>query len=189
MATLITVIHVLVSLFLILVVLLQAGKGGGMGIAFGGGGSNTVFGGSGAGNFLTRLTVIAAFLFMITSMTLAYLASTAKADPLKELSTQSRRNAEDREKSRQRILETTKSPDGEGGEGAAGGEGGEGGAGAAAEGTDGVEGAAGGEADNGVTPAPAEPGTGAIADPVEPPTPVAAPSPADDRVDQPVTPP
>jgi preprotein translocase subunit SecG len=62
-------------LFLIFVVLLQAGKGGGMGLAFGGGQAQTMFGGSGAGNFLTRLTAITAVVFMLTSLTLAYLAS------------------------------------------------------------------------------------------------------------------
>ena len=57
MNTFLTIVHLIVCVFLILVVLLQAGKGGGMGIAFGGGGgSQTVFGSSGAGNFLTRLT-------------------------------------------------------------------------------------------------------------------------------------
>ena len=69
-------LHILVCVFLILVVLLQAGKGGGMGIAFGGGGgSQTVFGSSGAGNFLTRLTSITAFLFLLTSLTLAHFSS------------------------------------------------------------------------------------------------------------------
>src|SRR5262249_36113095 len=59
----------------IFVVLLQAGKGGGMGLAFGGGQAQTMFGGSGAGNFLTRLTAVTAVVFMLTSLTLAYLAS------------------------------------------------------------------------------------------------------------------
>ena len=71
-----TTIYVLVCLFLILVVLLQAGKGGGMGAAFGGA-SQTVFGGAGAGNFLTRLTVISAILFMMLSATLSYMASSS----------------------------------------------------------------------------------------------------------------
>ena len=63
MVTFLKVIHITVCVFLILVVLLQAGKGGGMGIAFGGGGgSQTVFGSSGAGNFLTRLTSITAVI-------------------------------------------------------------------------------------------------------------------------------
>jgi preprotein translocase subunit SecG len=78
-----------------LTVLLQAGKGGGMGAAFGGGSSSgTVFGGSGAGNFLKKLTVGAACVFVFTSMTLAYLSSSSGSDALKEYSAQQRRNAE-----------------------------------------------------------------------------------------------
>jgi len=69
-----TIIHVLVCSFLILVILLQQGRGGGMGAAFGGA-SQQVFGGAGAGNFLTRLTEGAAFTFMFTSILLAGLAS------------------------------------------------------------------------------------------------------------------
>ncbi|MFM2420387.1 MAG: hypothetical protein RL385_5110, partial [Pseudomonadota bacterium] len=67
---------VLVCLFLILVVLLQPGRGG-MGGAFGGGSSQTVFGSSGAGNFLTRLTSISAALFMLLSATLAFMSSSS----------------------------------------------------------------------------------------------------------------
>lgn len=77
MITFITVIYVLVCIFLILVVLLQAGRGGGMGAAFGGS-SQTVFGGAGAGNFLQRLTVASATLFMLLSATLAYLSSSGE---------------------------------------------------------------------------------------------------------------
>jgi preprotein translocase subunit SecG len=75
MVTFLTVVYVFVCLFLILVVLLQAGRGGGMGSAFGGGSSQTVFGGAGATNFLQKLTVASAALFMILSATLAYLSS------------------------------------------------------------------------------------------------------------------
>jgi preprotein translocase subunit SecG len=75
MVTFLTVLHVLVCVFLIIVVLLQAGKGGGMGLAFGGAGSQTVFGSSGAGNFLTRLTSVTAFVFLITSLGLAHYSS------------------------------------------------------------------------------------------------------------------
>jgi len=74
MVTFLTILYVFVCVFLILVVLLQAGRGGGMGAAFGGS-SQTVFGGAGAGNFLTRLTVIMAAAFMLLSATLAYLSS------------------------------------------------------------------------------------------------------------------
>src|SRR5262250_689625 len=75
MVTLVTILHIFVCLFLILVVLLQAGKGGGMGLAFGSSGAQTVFGGSGAGNFMTRLTAGTAIVFMLTSLTLAYFSS------------------------------------------------------------------------------------------------------------------
>jgi preprotein translocase subunit SecG len=74
MITFLTIVYVFVCVFLILVVLLQAGRGGGMGAAFGGS-SQTVFGGAGAGNFLTRLTVVMAAMFMLLSATLAYLSS------------------------------------------------------------------------------------------------------------------
>jgi preprotein translocase subunit SecG len=73
--TLIDVIHVGACLILMFVVLLQQGKGGGMGAAFGGGASAQVFGGRGAGNILTRATAVCAATFMITSVTLAYLSS------------------------------------------------------------------------------------------------------------------
>jgi preprotein translocase subunit SecG len=73
--TLVTVLHVLVCIFLILVILLQAGKGGGMGAAFGGAGAQTVFGGRGAQTLLGKVTSVSAAIFMITSVTLAYNAS------------------------------------------------------------------------------------------------------------------
>src|SRR5262245_66309975 len=71
--TFLNVVHVFVCLFLILVVLLQQGKGGGMGSALGGA-TAQVFGGRGAGNFMTRLTAICATIFMATSISLAYIA-------------------------------------------------------------------------------------------------------------------
>jgi len=64
-------IHVLSCIFLIVVVLLQTGKGADMGAVFGGG-SQTLFGSSGAGNFLTHLTTATAILFMLTSLILTY---------------------------------------------------------------------------------------------------------------------
>src|SRR5215471_18463657 len=85
MVTFLTIVHVFVCLFLILVVLLQAGKGGGMGIAFGGAGSQTVFGSSGAGNFLTRLTSITAFVFLVTSLGLAHYSSQQDSRRLQHL--------------------------------------------------------------------------------------------------------
>ncbi len=75
MNTFLIVLHVMVCLVLILVVLLQRGKGSDMGAALGGGGSNTVFGSRGAGNFLTKLTTGAAIGFMLTSLSLSYLTT------------------------------------------------------------------------------------------------------------------
>jgi preprotein translocase subunit SecG len=73
MITLVTILHVLACFVLILVVLLQAGKGANMGAAFGGS-SQTVFGSSGAGTFLGKLTATVAIIFMLTSLILTYTA-------------------------------------------------------------------------------------------------------------------
>jgi preprotein translocase subunit SecG len=70
-----SIIHLLVTLGLILIVLLQSGKGADIGAAFGGGSSQTVFGGRGAATFLSKLTSALAILFMLTSLTLTILAS------------------------------------------------------------------------------------------------------------------
>ena len=72
MTTFLIALHVMVCIVLVTVVLLQRGKGADMGAAFGGGGANTVFGGRGAGNFLTKLTSACAAIFMLTSISLAY---------------------------------------------------------------------------------------------------------------------
>lgn len=74
MVLFLTVLHVMVCLILIVVVLLQRGKGAEIGAVFGGGASSTVFGSRGAGNFLSRLTTGAAITFMGTSLLLAYYA-------------------------------------------------------------------------------------------------------------------
>jgi preprotein translocase subunit SecG len=104
MQTLVTILHVIVCIFLILTVLLQAGKGGGMGAAFGGGTSmGTVFGGSGAGNFLRRLTVAAAVIFMLSSMTLAWMA-TPSTDPLVEVWAQQNAALEQRRRAHQEAI-------------------------------------------------------------------------------------
>ena len=73
MNTLVTILHVSACFVLILVVLLQAGKGANMGAAFGGS-SQTVFGSSGAGTFLGKLTATVAIIFMLTSLILTYTA-------------------------------------------------------------------------------------------------------------------
>lgn len=69
------VVHILLSLALIGLVLVQHGKGADAGASFGGGGSQTVFGSRGSASFLSRLTAIIATLFFVTSLTLAYLST------------------------------------------------------------------------------------------------------------------
>jgi len=69
----IVVVHILVSLFLIGVVLLQQGRSADLAGAFGGQGSQTAFGPRAAANVLTRLTTWSAIIFMLTSLTLTVL--------------------------------------------------------------------------------------------------------------------
>ena len=71
MTILLTLIHIVVSLILILVVLLQTGKRADLAGAFGGGGSQTAFGTRGAATFLSKATTIAAVVFMVTSLGLS----------------------------------------------------------------------------------------------------------------------
>ena len=69
MHILVTIIHIIVCFALIIIVLLQKGKGADMGAAFGGS-SQAVFGGAGASSFLSKVTTAAAIIFMITSLLL-----------------------------------------------------------------------------------------------------------------------
>ena len=73
MIVLLVILHVLISLFLILVVLVQQGKGADLAGAFGGGGSQTAFGARGATTLLHKLTTGFFIAFVITSMALAVL--------------------------------------------------------------------------------------------------------------------
>jgi len=82
MSVFLTILHVFVCIFLIAVVLLQRGKGAEIGAVFGGGGSTTVFGSRGAGSFLSKLTTVAAILFMVTSLSLAYLWTSSSSEQL-----------------------------------------------------------------------------------------------------------
>ncbi len=69
------VLHVIICVVLIIVVLLQAGKGASAGFSFGGGASQTVFGSSGGKNFFARVTAGLAIGFMVTSIILSVLSS------------------------------------------------------------------------------------------------------------------
>jgi preprotein translocase subunit SecG len=75
METLVLAVHVLASVGVIGLVLLQHGKGADMGAAFGSGASGSLFGVSGSSNFLSRTTAILVAIFFVTSLTLAYLSS------------------------------------------------------------------------------------------------------------------
>ncbi|MBW1708720.1 MAG: preprotein translocase subunit SecG [Deltaproteobacteria bacterium] len=74
MALPVIILHIIVCVALIMIVLLQTGKGSDIGAAFGAGASQTVFGSQGAGTFLTKLTAVAAIIFMLTSLGLNLLS-------------------------------------------------------------------------------------------------------------------
>lgn len=80
MQTFVLVVHIILALLMIVLILVQHGKGADAGASFGGGGAATVFGASGSGNFLTRLTGILTALFFITSISLAYFAKQQTTD-------------------------------------------------------------------------------------------------------------
>ncbi len=84
----VTVVHILVCFALIMIVLLQAGKGAEMGAAFGGA-SQTIFGSAGAMGFLSKLTTIVAVLFMITSLLLTFSSTRRASSVIKERPAQS----------------------------------------------------------------------------------------------------
>ena len=73
--TLLTIVHVLVCLFLIVVVLLQSGKAADLAGAFGGMGSQTAFGPRGSATLLSKATTVSAILFMVTSLSLSIMAT------------------------------------------------------------------------------------------------------------------
>ncbi|MGQ9635423.1 MAG: preprotein translocase subunit SecG [Bryobacteraceae bacterium] len=75
MVILLTVVHVLVCFFLVIVVLLQSGKAADLAGAFGGMGSQTAFGPRGSATVLSKATTVAAILFMVTSISLSIVAT------------------------------------------------------------------------------------------------------------------
>ncbi|MCD4676126.1 MAG: preprotein translocase subunit SecG [Desulfobacula sp.] len=74
MTTLVVALHVTVCILLILIVLLQSGKGAEMGVSLGGGAGQTLFGAGGPATILTKITTAVAIIFMVTSLTLAYMS-------------------------------------------------------------------------------------------------------------------
>ena len=74
MLKVLAVVHILLTISLIGLVLIQRGKGADVGAAFGSGASNTMFGSQGSASFLTRTTALIATLFFVSSLSLAYLS-------------------------------------------------------------------------------------------------------------------
>lgn len=73
--------HTVIALLIIVLVLLQRGKGADAGAAFGAGASGTVFGARGSSSFFSRATAVCATLFFVSSLTLAYLSSQSTSGP------------------------------------------------------------------------------------------------------------
>ncbi|MCP3940860.1 MAG: preprotein translocase subunit SecG [Desulfobacteraceae bacterium] len=94
MTTIIVGLHISVCILLILIVLLQSGKGAEMGASLGGGGSQAFFGAAGPAGILTKITTGVAIIFMVTSLSLAYLSGhqsvssvmTGKTTPVEQTS-------------------------------------------------------------------------------------------------------
>ena len=74
MENLLIFFYILISISLILIILLQQGKGSDIGSAFGGGSSNTMFGSSSTSNPLTKVTAVLASIFLILSLSITYLS-------------------------------------------------------------------------------------------------------------------
>ena len=79
MQTLVLVLHILAAAGIVVLVLLQHGKGADMGAAFGSGSAGSLFGSAGAANFLSRTTAILAAVFFLTSLGLTYFSAPSKS--------------------------------------------------------------------------------------------------------------
>ena len=84
MQTLVLVLHVLAALGIVVLVLLQHGKGADMGAAFGSGSAGSLFGSAGAANFLSRTTAILAAVFFATTLMLTYFSAPSKSSGVTE---------------------------------------------------------------------------------------------------------
>lgn len=91
-----TVIHLVACVALMISILLQSGKGGGLAGAFGGGSSQTLFGGRGAASFLSRASTFLAIVFFLTSLTLGLSASHNATSSTSLIQEEARRRATQR---------------------------------------------------------------------------------------------
>ena len=84
MHTLVLVLHILAGLAIVVLVLLQHGKGADMGAAFGSGSAGSLFGSAGAANFLSRTTAVLAAVFFVSSLALTYFSAPSKSGGVTE---------------------------------------------------------------------------------------------------------
>lgn len=110
-------LHIFVSLILVLVIIMQPGKGGDMGGGFGGGAATAIFGPQGPTNLLQRATTVCAALFIITSVTLAWYSdreTLANADVRGALQEQQekRKEREAKEKEKEATLQAVPGAEG-----------------------------------------------------------------------------
>lgn len=112
LTTLVLVIHLLVCIALILIILLQTGKGADIGAVFGGGSSQTVFGSGGATTFLSKVTIVAAVLFMCTSIVLTYFSDKGAAIVERSIVTESSVPGAPAESAKPTGAETPNAPQG-----------------------------------------------------------------------------
>jgi preprotein translocase subunit SecG len=77
MQQILLLVHVLIALILVVLVLLQQGKGAEVGASFGSGASQTIFGSQGSGSFMLRITSLFGLLFFVTSLALSYIVGHA----------------------------------------------------------------------------------------------------------------
>ena len=84
MQTLVLVLHILAAIGIVVLVLLQHGKGADMGAAFGSGSAGSLFGSAGAANFLSRTTAVLAAVFFASSLALTYFSAPSKGGGVTE---------------------------------------------------------------------------------------------------------
>ena len=105
MTTILTVAHIAVCLFLIIIVLLQHGKGADAGAAFGGGGSSqSLFGSEGPIPLLNKITTFSAIVFMVTSVGLAYISSTSSTGSMMDAVPQATMVEEKTESAAEKVI-------------------------------------------------------------------------------------
>ena len=93
--SILTVIHLVTAIAIVVLVLLQQGKGADMGAAFGGGSSQSVFGSRGSANFLSRTTGILAAVFFATGLSLAYMYTKQSSAPTSVMASENATSVED----------------------------------------------------------------------------------------------